>query len=39
MDLSIAGDVYLCNEGGCGLRRPTPHIKVCIIIRQLLLLR
>ena len=38
-DLSLSGDVYLCNEGGCGLRRSTPYIKVCIIIRQLLFLR
>ena len=32
--------MYLCNEGGCGLRRSsTPYIKMCIIIRQLLFLR
>ena len=34
MDLSIAGDVYLCNEGGCGLRSSTPYTKVWIIKRQ-----
>jgi len=39
MDISISGDVYLCNEGGCGRRRSTPYIKACIIIRQLLFLR
>lgn len=28
LDLSISGDVYLCNEGQCGLRRLTPYFKV-----------
>lgn len=35
----LSGDVYLCNEGGCGLNWSTPYIKVYIIIRQLLYLR
>ena len=40
LDSSISGEVYLCNEGGCSLRRATPYInKVCMIIRQLLFLR
>lgn len=39
LDLSISSDVYLCYEGGCGLRRLTLYIKVSIIIRQLLFLR
>lgn len=28
----------MCNEGECCLRRPTPHINGCIIIRRLLFL-
>ena len=39
MDLTIAGEVYLCNKGGCGLKRAAPCINMCIIIRQLLFLR
>uniref|UniRef100_A0A2D4MXA2 Uncharacterized protein n=1 Tax=Micrurus spixii TaxID=129469 RepID=A0A2D4MXA2_9SAUR len=34
VDISISDDVYLCNEGGCGLRN-----QLCIIIRQLIFLR
>ena len=34
-----SGDVYLCKKGGRGLRRSTPDIKVCVIMRQILLLR
>ncbi len=35
----ISGEVFLCNEGRCGLRKSTRYIKVCINIRQLLFLR
>ena len=31
--------MYLCNEGEWGLRRSTPCMEVCIIIRRLLFLR
>lgn len=28
LDSGMSGDVRLCNEGECGLRRSTPHIKI-----------